>query len=308
MSQTLIECKNLVKKYGNLVAVGGLSLDVHKGESFGLLGPNDAGKSTAMKMMYCNALVTSGELYVMGLNAKKNFREIKARIGVVPQEDGLDPDLTVEENLFVYAGYMQMSGSEAEDRILALLRLLKLGDFAESPVDQLSLEMKRCLVIARGLINHPDLLFMDEPTKGLELHQRQWLWDFFRQLKSQGTTIFMTTNNMEEAEVVCDRVGIMDKGILLMTGKPKELMHDQVGKEVVEFDTNPVDLNYYLGRLKSADLEYRVVNDTVKVLIKEHQDSREALALISSHKIVIRKPTLSDVFLKLAGRELGLGQ
>ncbi len=299
-----IEIKDLTKKYDDRIAVDGISLEIYKGECFGLLGPNGAGKSTAMKMMYCSALVTSGELYVLGLNVKKNYREIKSRIGVVPQEDGLDPDFTVLENLLVYASFHNIPKAEADLRAQALLRLMKLEEYQDRSVETLSGGMKRRLAIARGLINSPEVIFLDEPTTGLDPQARVWIWDFFKHLKSEKSTLVLTTHYMEEAEQMCDRVAIIDDGRILTVGKPKDLIRELIGKEVVEFDTNPADLNYYLGRLRTEGFSYQVIKDTVSVLVKENQEGRRVVDLIASDKIFIRKPTLNDVFLKLAGHHL----
>jgi lipooligosaccharide transport system ATP-binding protein len=299
-----IEIKDLTKKYDDKVAVDGIDLEIYKGECFGLLGPNGAGKTTAMKMMYCSALVTSGELYVLGLNVKKNFREIKSRIGVVPQEDGLDPDFTVLENLLVYASFHNIPAAEADLRAQALLRLMKLEEYQDRSVETLSGGMKRRLAIARGLINSPEVIFLDEPTTGLDPQARLWIWDFFKHLKSEKSTLVLTTHYMEEAEQMCDRVAIIDNGKILTIGKPRDLIRELIGKEVVEFDTNPVDLNYYLGRLRAEGFAYQVIKDTVSVLVKENQEGRRVVDLIASDKIFIRKPTLNDVFLKLAGHQL----
>lgn len=299
-----IEIKDLTKKYDDRVAVDGVSLEIFKGECFGLLGPNGAGKSTIMKMMYCSALVTSGELFVLGLNVKKNYREIKTRIGVVPQEDGLDPDFTVLENLLVYASYHKIPEDEAAMRSQALLRLMKLEEYKDRSVETLSGGMKRRLAIARGLLNSPEVVFLDEPTTGLDPQARIWIWDFFKHLKSEKSTLVLTTHYMEEAEQMCDRVAIIDNGKILTVGTPRDLIRELIGKEVVEFDTNPVDLNYYLGRLRAEGYAYQVIKDTVSVLIKENQEGRRVIDLIASDKIFIRKPTLNDVFLKLAGHQL----
>lgn len=299
-----IEIKELTKKYDDRVAVDGISLEIFKGECFGLLGPNGAGKSTTMKMMYCSALVTSGELYVLGLNVKKNYREIKSRIGVVPQEDGLDPDFTVLENLLVYSSFHKIPKDEAFLRAQALLRLMKLEEYKDRSVETLSGGMKRRLAIARGLLNSPEVIFLDEPTTGLDPQARIWIWDFFKHLKSEKSTLVLTTHYMEEAEQMCDRVAIIDNGKILTVGAPRDLIRDLIGKEVVEFDTNPVDLNYYLGRLREEGYVYQVIKDTVSVLIKENQEGRRVVDLIASDKIFIRKPTLNDVFLKLAGHQL----
>ncbi len=302
--QVAIEIKDLTKKYDEKTVVNGVSFEIYKGECFGILGPNGAGKSTAMKMMYCSVLVTSGELYVLGLNVKKNYREVKSRIGVVPQDDGLDPDFTVLENLLVYARYHRIPKAEAEFRAQALLRLMKLEEYQDRSVETLSGGMRRRLAIARGLINSPEVVFLDEPTTGLDPQARIWIWDFFKNLKEQKSTLILTTHYMEEAEQMCDRVAIIDQGRILTIGKPADLIRDSIGKEVVEFETNSTDLNYYLGRLRSESFDYQVIKNTVSVLVKPGQESRRVMDLISSDKIFIRKPTLNDVFLKLAGHQL----
>lgn len=302
--QTAIEMKELTKRYNDKIVVNGISLEIQKGECFGLLGPNGAGKSTTMKMMYCSTLVTSGELYVLGLNVKKNFLEIKNRIGVVPQDDGLDPDFTVLENLLVYANYHNIPTKEAGPRAMSLLRLMKLEEYQDREIETLSGGMRRRLAVARGLINQPELLFLDEPTTGLDPQARIWIWDFFKRMRDEKSTIVLTTHYMEEAEHICDRVAIMDNGKILTVGTPKELIAEYIGKEIVEFETNAVDLNYYLGRLREANYHYQVIKNTVQVMIRASQEGREAMSLFASDNISLRKPTLNDVFLKLAGREL----
>jgi lipooligosaccharide transport system ATP-binding protein len=305
MSQKIaVELKDLKKKYDETYVVNGINLEIPKGECFGLLGPNGAGKSTTMKMMYCSALVTSGELYVLGLNVKKNYREIKSRIGVIPQDDGLDPDFSVLENLIVYGSYHGMAKKAALEKATSLLRIMRLEDYADRSVDTLSGGMKRRLVISRGLMNSPELLFLDEPTTGLDPQARLWIWDFIRQMKQDNSTVILTTHYMEEAERLCDRVAIMEAGKILTIGKPSDLILEHIGIEVVEFETNPVDLNYYLGRLREGGYSYQVIQDTVMILINPAQEGRKAIESIASDKIFIRKPTLNDVFLKLAGHQL----
>jgi lipooligosaccharide transport system ATP-binding protein len=305
MSQKVaVELKDLKKKYDENFVVNGINLEIPKGECFGLLGPNGAGKSTLMKMMYCSVLVTSGELYVLGLNVKKNFREIKSRIGVIPQEDGLDPDFNVLENLLVYGSYHDLSDQAVAEKAQSLLRQMKLEEYRERAVDTLSGGMKRRLTIARGLMNSPEVLFMDEPTTGLDPQARLWIWDFIKNLKNDSSTVILTTHYMEEAEKLCDRVAIIDRGSILTIGAPADLILEHIGVEVVEFETNPVDLNYYLGRLRDGGYSYQVIKDTVMILINPAQDGRKAIELIASDKIYIRKPTLNDVFLKLAGHQL----
>ncbi|MFP5518318.1 MAG: ATP-binding cassette domain-containing protein [Bdellovibrionia bacterium] len=301
---TVIEMKDLVKKYGDKTAVNQLNLEIYKGECFGLLGPNGAGKSTTMKMMYCSALVTSGELYVLGLNVKSSYRLIKKRIGVVPQDDGLDPDFSVLENLLVYASYFDIPAKEAAMKAHSLIKMMRLDEYQDRAVDTLSGGMKRRLAIARGLINDPELIFLDEPTTGLDPQARIWIWDFFAKLKRDNKTIILTTHYMEEAETMCDRVAIVDHGEVLAVGAPKELIKNHIGKELVSFEATATDLPYLLGRLDSAGYQYQVMQNTISVLVKEHQDGKKVIDLVPVKQITLRQPTLNDVFLKLAGHQL----
>ncbi|OYZ18265.1 MAG: ATP-binding protein [Bdellovibrio sp. 28-41-41] len=301
---TAIEAKNVVKKYSDFVALDGVSLDIKKGECFGLLGPNGAGKSTLMKLMYCQSLLTEGELYILGLNVKTNFREIKSKIGVVPQDNMLDEDFTLLENLKLFARYQQMEPSTVNEKIFHLLRLFKLEEFANHQIGQLSGGTQRRLCIARALIHSPDLLFLDEPTTGLDPQSRLWLWNFVKQMKDMAGTIIMTTHYIEEAEELCDRVAVIDHGKILAIDYPATLIKNHIGEEVVEFHSNSVDLNYYINRLKENKFEYQVYHNMVLVFIKPEQNSRILLEIIKSEKVTLRKPTLNDVFLKLAGYNL----
>lgn len=300
----VVQIKNVVKKYDDRTALNGISFEIHKGECFGLLGPNGAGKSTTMKLMYGSARLTSGEMYVLGLNVKKNEREIKSRIGVVPQEDGLDVDLTVQENLLIFANYHRIDRKMAYDRTLTLIRMMKLEDYQDRPVETLSGGLRRRLVIARGLINNPEILFLDEPTAGLDPQSRLFIWDFFQRLKDEKSTIVMTTHYMEEAEKICDRIAIIDQGRILDLDSPEALIRKHVGKEVVEFECSPQDTSYYTGRLTAAGFAFQVMHRSVSVLIGQNQESRQVMGLVASDRIVIRKATLNDVFLKLAGHHL----
>lgn len=300
----IIEIKQVYKKYGDLIAVNGINLEIKKGECFGLLGPNGAGKSTLMKMMYGSCLVTEGELYVLGLNVKKNADEIKSRIGVVPQDDGLDTDFSVIDNLRLCAEYHNIKKETAEERIRTLLRLVRLEEQFDQPIEHLSGGMKRRLALARGLVNSPEVLFLDEPTTGLDPQARLWVWDFFNNVKQMNGTLILTTHYMEEAEQICDRIAIIDHGQVLALGTPAGLIRDNVGTEVVEFETNATDINYYLGRLKQSGFSFQTYQNSVRVMLKEGQHSEQVLSLISSSRITLRKPTLNDVFLKLSGSQL----
>jgi lipooligosaccharide transport system ATP-binding protein len=306
--KNVVEAKDLVKSYGEKAVVDRLNLEVQKGECFGLLGPNGAGKSTTMKMMYCSVVVTEGELYVLGLNVKKNFADIKARIGVVPQDDGLDPDFTVLENLLVYASYFKIPKAEAITKSNELLRMMKLEDYQDRSVETLSGGMRRRLAIARGLLNQPELIFLDEPTTGLDPQARILIWDFFKKLRQENVTVLLTTHYMEEAEELCDRVAIIDHGKILAIGSPERLVQEHVGKEIVYFRADQKDLSYYAKRVSEAGYEYQVFDNQISVMIKQHQDGKKILDLVRVSEIGLRKATLNDVFLKLAGYQLKEGE
>lgn len=309
---TVLEMKGLIKKYGDKIVVNGISLEVKKGECFGILGPNGAGKSSIMKMMYGSATIDGGELFVLGLNAKSALREIKSRIGVVPQEDGLDIEFTAIENLKIFARYFGIDQRIAAERAVELLRLMRLEEQAGSHVQTLSGGMRRRLAIARGMINHPDLIFLDEPTTGLDPQARVWIWTFLNKIKAELGTLVMTTHYMEEAEKVCDRIAIMDQGKILALGAPKDLILKEIGTEVIEFDCDKQDLSYFIGRLREHKLDYQVLGRTVSVhLHKERvasQEGRQVLQIISSPRMTLRQPNLNDVFLKLAGHDLNEDQ
>lgn len=299
-----IEIKNVTKKFEEKTVLQDLSFEVMQGECFGLLGPNGAGKSTTMKLMYGAAELIQGELYILGLNAKKNLTEIKQLIGVVPQEDGLDVEFSVIENLLVYSSYFSIKPDRAMNRSIELLREMRLEEQSDKSVETLSGGMKRRLTIARSLLNDPRVLFLDEPTTGLDLQSRLWLWESIKKQKAEGRTIVLTTHYMEEAESLCDRIAIIDHGKLLALGTPQDLIKSHIGLEVVEFDVDPDDRNYYLNRIRALGYLYQVIEGRVIVMIMQNQESQAILQAISSPRIQIRKPTLNDVFLKLAGAQL----
>jgi len=301
---TVVQVKNMVKKYGDFTAVAGLSLEINKGECFGILGPNGAGKSTLLKILYGSSQLTSGDVFILGLNVNNHMTEIKSRVGVVPQDDGLDTDLTVIENLKIFGQFYDLDEKTINERADQLLRLMKMEDRADRAVDTLSGGMKRRLAVARSLINNPDILFLDEPTTGLDPQARLWIWDFFRSLKDQKSTLILTTHYMEEAESLCDRIAIVDHGKILALGTPTHLIFEHIGREVVEFDAKTQDMNYYIQKLKAQNFEYQVYHQTVHIFIKDGQSSKEVIQLFLSDRITIRKPTLNDVFLRLSGSQL----
>ncbi len=302
--RTVVEAKGLSKRLGDRLVVNQINFEVSKGECFGMLGPNGAGKSSTLKMMYCSSEVTHGELYILGLNVKNNPREIKSRIGVIPQEDSLDHEFTVLENLLIYASYFNLDQMIAQKRAADLIRMVHLEDKQDSPISSLSGGMKRRLSIARGMMNQPELLFLDEPTSGLDPQARLWIWDFLKSIKEEMGTVVLTTHYMEEAEALCDRIAIMDDGKILAMGSPQELILKHAGKEVVEFECESKDIQYYVNRLKEKNLDYNMIRKTMTVFLPQPDQGHPVVDMVSSPKLTVRKPSLNDVFLKLAGHDL----
>ncbi len=300
----LVEARGLAKKFGDHLVLNDISLEILQGECFGILAPNGSGKSTLTRLMYGSASLQDGELYIVGLNARTNIKEIKARIGVLPQDEGLDNEFTVRENLRLYGGYHGIDADVISHRMEDLLKMMRLEDQGNQFVGILSSGMKRRLGIARAMINQPELLILDEPTSGLDPQARTWVWDFLKRLKSENGTVLMTTHYMEEAELICDRIAVMDKGRILTVGEPAKLIRDHIGTNVVELQVSTHEMQYYLSRLTSNRYPYQVVRDQVNVHLQSSDDVQKVLGLVQSLKVTIRQPTLSDVFLKLAGHDL----
>uniref|UniRef100_UPI00263A10F5 ABC transporter ATP-binding protein n=1 Tax=uncultured Methanomethylovorans sp. TaxID=183759 RepID=UPI00263A10F5 len=235
----IIKAEGLVKRYGELTAVDGVSFYVEEGEMFGFLGPNGAGKTTTMKMVQCVSPKTSGKLEVFGMDASAHPREIKKDMGVVPQENNLDPDFTVYENLRNYSRYFDIPSKEADKRIAELLDFVQLVDKKNVMSESLSGGMKRRLVLARALLNNPRLIVLDEPTVGLDPQARHLIWDKLRSLKKRGVTIVLTTHYLDEAEKLCDRLILMDHGEIVVEGEPGQIIKDHIGTGVVEVDNHP---------------------------------------------------------------------
>ncbi len=297
----VIVAAGLVKKFGELIAVNNMSFTVEEGEMFGFLGPNGAGKTTAMKMIQCVSPKTAGKLEVFGMDVNTHQREIKRLLGVVPQENNLDPDFTVYENLLVFARYFDIPRARAEKMIDELLDFVHLREKKDMPIVQLSTGMKRRLILARALINNPRLLIMDEPTVGLDPQARHLIWDKLKKLRAQGNTIVLTTHYLEEAERLCDRLVIMDNGKILVEGKPDELIRKYAGVDVVETDNNSAAV----ACLSSAGEKYEVVGDMIQVYTDNVQKITSTLIEeCRLEKIIARRATLEDVFLKLTGRKL----
>lgn len=299
----IIEARGVVKRYKGFTAVAGVDFSVQAQECFGFLGPNGAGKTTLMRMITCVYPLSEGVLLVDNRDVMKEPRAIKAVLGVVPQEENLDPDLTVLQNLLVYARYFDIPKEVARRRALGLLELFQLLDRQRSRIDTLSGGMKRRLLIARALINEPKILILDEPTAGLDPQARHLVWQKIRYLKGQGVTMILSTHNMEEAAHLCDRLVIMDQGRILVEDRPVNLIRQYVGQEVLELRLDTVGKSHVLRQLQSYNVSIEDVGDTLYVFSNDGGLLPEQL-MIESGDVVRRQATLEDVFLRLTGREL----
>jgi lipooligosaccharide transport system ATP-binding protein len=303
----IISARKLVKRFGDLTAVDGIDFDVLSGECFGFLGPNGAGKTSTIRMITCVSPVTDGELLVDGLDVRRDGRRIKARLGVVHQEDNLDPDLPVRQSLFVYARYFDIPAPVARQRIDEALALFQLQERGNEVVDNLSGGMKRRLSIARALVNQPKILVLDEPTTGLDPQARHLVWQKLRLLKGQGVTMLLSTHNMEEAAHLCDRIVIMHLGRILAQGAPADLVASHAGDDVLELETaDHEEKTKILERLAAFDgVTIEDVEDVVFVLGLGPHGPQVAEELVSQgQRARLRSATLEDVFLRLTGRGL----
>ncbi len=299
----VLEARALTKKFDSLKVVNQLDMQVNQGVCFGLLGPNGAGKTTTMRMMYGVCTPTSGELFILGLSVKTNIRKIKAQIGVMPQDDGLDTDFTVLDNLLIYSHYHQIPIDQARLKARELLRFLHLEDYEDRTVESLSGGMRRRLSLARALMTDPKILILDEPTTGLDPQARLWIWEALSELKKKGKTIVMTTHYLEEAERLCDTVMIIDKGSAVTEGDPKKLITEHIGHEVVEFDIAATDLDYHVQKIQ-PHYNYQVLNNRIRLFIPQGKEGKDALSFVTSNTVTIRRAALEDVFLKVAGYKM----
>jgi lipooligosaccharide transport system ATP-binding protein len=300
----LIEARALTKRFGDFTAVDEIDFTVQAGEAFGFLGPNGAGKTSTMRMIGAVSPVSGGTLRVLGLDPATDAAAIKQRLGVVPQQDTLDFELTVFENLLVYGRYFGLPRALIRERADELIDFVQLGERRDSRVEPLSGGMKRRLTIARGLINDPDLLLLDEPTTGLDPQARHLLWDRLYRLKQQGVTQILTTHYMDEAEQLCDRLVVMDRGKIVAEGSPRELIARYVQREVVELrfaGSAAPD-----GRLDGLGSHVEVLAD--RILIGTDDGDATAHAVhergVAPESVLVRRSTLEDVFLTLTGRTL----
>jgi len=301
---TFIEAKGLTKKYGDLVAVNAISFEIREGECFGFLGPNGAGKTSTVRMLHCVSPVTAGTLTVAGMPAHIDNRAIKMMTGVIPQEITLDPDLTVHENLVVFASFFDIPKREARARIAELLKFVELEAKRDSKIDQLSTGMKRRLLVARSLLNRPKLIVADEPTTGLDPQARHMIWQRLRQLKAQGATLILTTQYMEEAQQLCDRIVIMHQGRILTEGVPQKLVEEEIGREVVEVRIAREEDERIIGHLAALSCGHERVGDTLYFYCRDGHDIVRKLVELDLPNTWVRPASLEDVFLKLTGRGL----
>jgi lipooligosaccharide transport system ATP-binding protein len=297
----IIEAQDLRKKFGDINAVDGITFAVRKGEVFGFLGPNGAGKTSTMKIIACVSPRSSGSIRVFDMDPETAPAEIKQRLGVVPQETNLDPDFSCYGNLFTYARYFDIPPDLARKKGEELLEFVQLQEKRDVTVEKLSGGMKRRLILARALVNNPDLLILDEPTIGLDPQARHLIWERLKLLQAQGNTIILTTHYLDEAARLCDRLVIMDNGKILVEGTPVDLVKQYVGNEVVEIEKT----DEVLSCLSKNHIPFEVIGDSVQVAT---DSSREIAKILfdqcSPHKVLTRPATLEDVFLKLTGRKL----
>jgi lipooligosaccharide transport system ATP-binding protein len=297
LAMAIIKTSNLTKKFKELWAVDNINLEIEERECFGLLGPNGAGKTTLIRMLTAVSPVTEGDITILGMDLKKHPREVKARLGVVPQVDNLDEDLTVIQNLMTFARYFAIRKDIARQRSLEILRTMQLEDKRDSKIDELSGGMKRRLLIGRSLINDPDIIVLDEPSIGLDPQARYMVWQKLRELKSHGVTQLLCTQNMEEAERLCNRVAIINQGKIIDIDTPRTLVAKYIGRQVWEIDLTTTQREAVMREIERHQLDFEVFADIVHI-VPDDAISMEGLPGSG------RAATLEDVFFKLTGRSL----
>lgn len=299
-----ISARDLTKRYGEVVAVDSVSFEIREGECFGFLGPNGAGKTSTIRMIHCVSPVTSGTLTVFDEEASIDNRRIKLLTGVIPQEITLDSDLTVSENLEVFARFFDLGRAEIKNRVGELLRFVELEGKRVSKIDDLSTGMKRRLLVARALINDPKLIIADEPTTGLDPQARHLIWQRLRSLKNRGATLVLTTQYMEEAAQLCDRLVVMHRGRILKEGSPRNLVEDEIGKEVVEIRIGADRDAGLIARLQEIIAGHERAGDTLYLYCRDGREAMRRIVELDLPNVLHRPATLEDVFLKLTGRGL----
>lgn len=303
---SMIEARGLTKVYGDFTAVAGIDFSVAKGESFGLLGPNGAGKSTTMRMLATTMKRSGGDLSILGMDPNEQGPQIRSHLGVVPQQDNLDGELNVAENLYIYGRYFGLPRSFLKTKVEELLDFAQLQDKRKSKVEALSGGMKRRLTIARGLVNEPEILMLDEPTTGLDPQARHILWDRLFRLKEQGVTLIITTHYMDEAEQLCDRLIVMDQGKIMAEGSPASLIQQYSTKEVLEVRFGS-DRNAEVAPvLQSMAERIEALPDRILLYVQNGEATLEQIMAKGLHPMtsLVRRSSLEDVFLRLTGRSL----
>jgi lipooligosaccharide transport system ATP-binding protein len=303
----MIRARDLVKRFGGFTAVDRIDFELYRGEAFGFLGPNGAGKSSTMRMIGCVSPPSGGELSILGLDPVADGPLIRARLGVVPQEDTLDLELTVRENLLVYGRYFGLPRETIRERTARLLDFVQLSDRADDQVEPLSGGMRRRLTIARSLINEPEILLLDEPTTGLDPQARHAVWDRLFRLKQQGVTLILTTHYMDEAEQLCDRLVVMDRGKIAAEGSPRELIERYSTPEVLELRFEPDQHQVAADKLDSVRAERReVLADRILLYVTDGDATLAGVRALGLEPLtsLVRRSTLEDVFLRLTGRRL----
>jgi lipooligosaccharide transport system ATP-binding protein len=305
-NKLMIVAKDLRKTYGDFVAVDGIDFQVKQGEAFGLLGPNGAGKSTTMRMIASTSMRSGGVLEILGKDPNSHGPEIRAHLGVVPQQDNLDRELKVWENLYIYGRYFGLSRKFMKNKIEELIAFAQLEDKRNSKTEELSGGMKRRLTIARALVNEPDILMLDEPTTGLDPQARHVLWDRLFRLKEQGVTLVITTHYMDEAEQLCDRLVVMDKGRIMAEGSPAELIKQYSSKEVLEVRFGSSQNQQAARQIEGLGDRTEVLPDRILIYSENGEKILEKIVKLGLSPLtsLVRRSSLEDVFLRLTGRSL----
>ncbi|MBU2669827.1 ABC transporter ATP-binding protein [Actinoplanes bogorensis] len=303
---SLIHARGLVKRFGDFTAVDGIDVDVRRGEAFGFLGPNGAGKSSTMRMIGCVSPPTGGVLEILGMDPRRDGPAIRAKLGVCPQLDNLDIELTVRENLTTYARFFGISRKEARRRADELLEFVQLAERADSKVEPLSGGMKRRLTIARAMVNQPEMVLLDEPTTGLDPQARHLVWERLFRLKQQGVTLVLTTHYMDEAEQLCDRLVVMDGGRIVAEGSPRSLIEQYSTREVVELRFATEDQAAYADKLAGIGERLEVLPDRILLYVADGDGAADEVnrRSLSPASVLVRRSSLEDVFLHLTGRTL----
>ncbi|WP_296632204.1 ABC transporter ATP-binding protein [Rhodoluna sp.] len=306
MAEAMIKAVGLTKKFEEFVAVDGINFEVKKGEAFGLLGPNGAGKSTTMRMISATSQRTAGDLHILGKDPNQKGPEIRAHLGVVPQSDNLDRELKVWENLFIYGRYFGLSRAFLKKKVDELLAFAQLEEKRDAKTDSLSGGMKRRLTIARALVSEPEILLLDEPTTGLDPQARHVLWDRLFRLKEQGVTLVITTHYMDEAEQLCDRLIVMDKGRIMAEGSPAELIKQYSSKEVLEVRFGSTKNAEAAQNISGLGDRVEVLPDRILIYTEDGEKVLKQIVKLGFEPVtsLVRRSSLEDVFLRLTGRQL----